>query len=332
MQRSSKHAWFKSCLMLICLLGGAATTFTDRALGKAGAASSPIQPQFFSASGRVTTTLREPDSGRTREAGVSGVTVKFEIVSGTGATPAPAQTDAGGNWNQSGFAPGVTYKATPSRSGFFFTPVSVNFSNLVKPIRDRIGLNFAAHRQLEIASSAASGRVSTNSGRGVSGIEVRVEFNSRLGGGQGQLNAITDSNGAWSMSLPNALSASQSETFRVRLLSFFRFDPPERQFTRANASRLDFKLPDSFSVNGSIAIAADHPQDQRPLPDVHIRFTDVSGGSFLPAKSDAKGNFSIQNLSTGRGYRVTAEKQGLTCRYPHIVRAPQPIPITCTRN
>lgn len=33
MQHNSKHAWFKPCLVLICLLGGAVTTFTNRASG-----------------------------------------------------------------------------------------------------------------------------------------------------------------------------------------------------------------------------------------------------------------------------------------------------------
>jgi hypothetical protein len=330
MQLNSKHVWLKPCLMLICLFGGAATTFTNRASGEAGAASFPIQRQLFSASGRVTTALREPDSGRTREAGVSGVTVRFEVVSRKGSVPAPARTDAGGNWSQSGFVPGTTYKVTPSRDGYSFTPDSITFSD-----RNRTGLNFAAHRLPEVqrleSTSAASGKVATNSGRGVSGIEVRVEFNSPLGGGQAQLNATTDSNGAWSISLPSSVAQNPSETFRVRLLSFFRFDPPERRFTRADASRLDFTLPDSFSVNGSVVIDADHPQDRRPLPGVLVKFTDVSSGGFLAATSDAKGDFSI-NLSTGRGYRVTAEKRGLTCRYPHVVRAPAPVSITCSHN
>ncbi|MGH9767841.1 MAG: hypothetical protein ACREAB_10445 [Blastocatellia bacterium] len=118
MLTNSKHAWLKPYILLICLLGAPITAFTSRASSQ----SSAISKQSFSASGRATTTLRKLDSGRTREAGVGGVNVKFEAVSGSGVVPSPTQTDDSGNWSRSGFVPGVTYKATPSRNGFFFTP------------------------------------------------------------------------------------------------------------------------------------------------------------------------------------------------------------------
>src|SRR5262245_23179367 len=160
MQRISKYAWLMPGTLLICLLAAAVADFPFSVLGKAGVAAQAS----FSASGRVTITLREIDSGRTRVAGVSGVTVRFNVVPGKGAAPAAAQTDANGVWSQSGFSPGATYKATPNRDGLLFTPVFITFGATVKPIRDRTGLDFEARRQTEsgLNSSFASGKVSTN--------------------------------------------------------------------------------------------------------------------------------------------------------------------------
>ena len=144
MQSISKHIWLNPYILLICLIGGAVTTLTPDASGQAR----EISQQSFSASGRVTMTLRELDSGRSRVVGVSGVTVKFEMVSGPGrGIPASVKTDSNGHWFQSGFSPGVAYKATPSRDGLSFTPVFVTFSNVNRPITKRTGLNFEAQRQ-----------------------------------------------------------------------------------------------------------------------------------------------------------------------------------------
>ena len=250
MQRNSKLAWLMPGILLICLLAAAVADFPFRVSGKAGVASQAS----FSASGRVTITFKEIDSGRTRVTGVSGVTVRFDVVSGRGATPAPAQTDANGVWSRAGFSPGATYKATPSRDGLLFTPAFITFGATVKPILDRTGLDFEAQRQTESGrnSTSASGKVSTYEGRVVFGVQLRVELS--LATGIQQLNATTDSNGVWSVQLPNPPLAILQETLRVRpLLSGFRFDPAERRFTRSAASGLDFKLPNSFSVSGFVS-------------------------------------------------------------------------------
>jgi hypothetical protein len=53
----------------------------------------------------------------------------FTKVSGTGTTiPAAVQTNATGNWSQTGFAAGTTYKVTPSKAGYSFNPVYLTFS------------------------------------------------------------------------------------------------------------------------------------------------------------------------------------------------------------
>ncbi len=82
----------------------------------------------FSASGLVTSD----------GAALSGVTMTFSRVSGTGTIPASVITtsDVNHNWSQTGFQLGTAYKVTPTRSGYAFSPAYLDFSN------DSMGLNF----------------------------------------------------------------------------------------------------------------------------------------------------------------------------------------------
>jgi|WetSurSiteA1Bulk_404760.scaffolds.fasta_scaffold00671_13 C1A family cysteine protease len=70
--------------------------------------------------------------------GLSGVTMTFSRISGTGSIPASVATDANGSWSQTGFQMGTTYRVTPSRSGYTFSPAYIDFSS------ESTGLNFIA--------------------------------------------------------------------------------------------------------------------------------------------------------------------------------------------
>jgi C1A family cysteine protease len=83
----------------------------------------------FSASGSVS------NSGT----GLSGVTMTFSRVSGSGTTPSSVTTDSGGYWSQTGFQAGSTYRVTPSRTGYTFIPTYSDFSS-----SSSTGLNFTA--------------------------------------------------------------------------------------------------------------------------------------------------------------------------------------------
>jgi hypothetical protein len=61
-------------------------------------------------------------------AGISGASVMFKRVSGNGALPSSVSTDSNGNWNQSGFESGTTYRATPGKSFYKFDPAHLDFS------------------------------------------------------------------------------------------------------------------------------------------------------------------------------------------------------------
>lgn len=93
--------------------------------------------QSFAVSGRVTAS---------NGAGMSGITINFSRVSGTGTIPASVTTDENGNWSQGGFQPGSTYRATPNKSGYNFTPGSRDFG------RAKTGLDFVGAQYITVVA------------------------------------------------------------------------------------------------------------------------------------------------------------------------------------
>jgi hypothetical protein len=63
--------------------------------------------------------------------------MSFSRVSGTGNLPGPATTNESGIWSQEGFQPGTTYRVTPTKADYTFSPAYANFSG------ESTGLNFA---------------------------------------------------------------------------------------------------------------------------------------------------------------------------------------------
>lgn len=121
---------FLSSQTRVLYSGAGAVVFddTDIRVCAGGGTTCDILPQF-TVSGRITTP---------HGAGLAGVTMTFTRISGAGQIPAAVLTSANGNWNQSGFSVGSTYRVTPSKSGYFFTPSSRTFSGAT------VNLNFAS--------------------------------------------------------------------------------------------------------------------------------------------------------------------------------------------
>lgn len=95
---------------------------TSTSCSSASGTSGPftiLGSQSFNVSGDVTA------SG----AALSGVTMTFTRISGTGAIPAAVQTESSGFWTQTGFKAGTTYRATPSKTGCRFTPAYLDFTS-----------------------------------------------------------------------------------------------------------------------------------------------------------------------------------------------------------
>jgi uncharacterized protein (TIGR03437 family) len=94
----------------------------------------------FTAGGRVAT-----PAGKA----IGDVALNFALVSGSGSLPMRVATDVNGNWSQSGFEAGKTYRVTPGREGYTFTPA---FIEVISTTND---LNFAATLNLAVVSSAS---------------------------------------------------------------------------------------------------------------------------------------------------------------------------------
>lgn len=81
---------------------------------------SPPPPATWGMSGRVSTSTGE---------GIADVTITFTRISGSGSVPASVKTDASGNWSQTGFVSGTTYRVTPTKSGCTFSPAYLDRSS-----------------------------------------------------------------------------------------------------------------------------------------------------------------------------------------------------------
>ena len=170
-----------------------------------------VTTSSYSASGRVTL------SGQSVH---SGVTIWFTRVSGSGSIPASVRTRSNGTWDQSGFAPRTTYRASPRRSGWTFNPASRTFS------RASSTLHFTG----TVPSYSASGRV-TLSGQSVhSG--VTIWFTRVSGSGSIPASVRTRSNGTWDQS-----GFAPRTTYRASPWRSGRtFNPASRTFSRASST------------------------------------------------------------------------------------------------
>src|SRR5207244_8604164 len=102
--------------------------------------------------GAYSVTLADPSTaygvtGTVQRGGValSGVTVTFTQVAGTGALPVAGMTGASGLFSQTGFTAATAYRATPSLSGYVFSPPTLDF-------HAPANLNFTSTAQIGRAS------------------------------------------------------------------------------------------------------------------------------------------------------------------------------------
>jgi len=244
-------------------------------------------PLPFDASGWVTTS-----SGT----GISGVTMTFTSISGSGVIPAPVQTDADGKWSQTGFQPGTTYLATPGKTGYTFSPANRNFSSASSV------LNFTG-----TASSTgfnASGRTATNTGTGISG--VTMTFNRYSGTGAIPASVQTNADGNWSQT-----GFQPGTTYRViPTKSGSTFSPSYRYFNNTSTA-LNFTgtAPvSSFTGSGRVTNSG------TGISGVTMTFNRYSGTGAIPApvQTDASGNWTQTGFQSGTTYRVTPGKAGYT--------------------
>jgi hypothetical protein len=198
------------------------------------------------------------------------------------------RTDANGNWTATGFAPGVTYRATPSLGGYDFNPNHREFD------RADLRVNFLARPPY-----AVSGKVVDPDRRPLAG--VRIEFISRTGNGQVPRAVVTDATGTYRQ------TGFAPGTVYLAAVNFpgHAFLPSEHRF--ANASNaLDFREDPPWSARGTVRAQG------RGLAGVTIKFTVVSGTAAAPGDvvTGADGTWSQSGFLTGNEYRATPSKSG----------------------
>jgi hypothetical protein len=117
-------------------------------------------------------------SGTTRTsagAAIPAVTVEFTRLIGSGALPGPVQTDASGQWTQSGFEVGTTYGITPVLAAYTLVPPTAS-ANVAKSLAF-VGTS---------ATFSASGTVLTRSGTPIAGAAIALAGSGNDTGGRGQ--------------------------------------------------------------------------------------------------------------------------------------------------
>ncbi len=96
-----------------------ARTGTLLIAGRTVRISQPGVAPLFAVSGKITSLAGMP---------MPGVTLSFSRVLGGGDVPGSVLTDGDGNWSQSGFEPGTTYRVSASRIRSTFSPASLDFN------------------------------------------------------------------------------------------------------------------------------------------------------------------------------------------------------------
>ena len=300
-----------------------ATSYTGATVGSYTLTLGPA-PGTFLASGFVT------NNGF----GMAGVPVTFlKTTPGTAPTPAAVVTDASGFWSQSGFATSAAYRATPSLTGFTFSPPARDFAATTPGLDD---LSFAASCP---ATSIAFGQTRTGT---IAATDCRAADNSvisadryvfeasagtpvaismtstafdtflMLYGPSGDVVALNDDSGGTSNSRIPAdggfLELQESGQYVIEA------SPLAPGGTGAYAVTLSVAT-DRFAIEGVVF----DPDFFTPIPDATITFTRVSGTGPIPAavRTAANGFWFQTGFAYGTTYRARATASGLTLSPPY---------------
>ena len=164
--------------------------------------------------------------------GVSGVSINFSNSGGT------ATTNASGNYSVT-LANGYSGTATPSKTGYTFTPATKSYSNLTT---NQTGQDYTA----TLPPVAVSGSVKTASGTGVSGVLITF---SNSGG-----TATTDGSGNYSINVPNGYTGTATPS-----KTGYTFSPTTRTYSNltTNQTGQDYAAtPPPVVVSGSVKPAS----------------------------------------------------------------------------
>src|SRR5262249_34431079 len=256
-------------------------------------------PVTFNVSGNVGTPSTGASSGQNpSRTGIGGAQITFTRLSGAGLLPPPVQTDSNGNWNQSGFQDGSTYRATPSKSGFRFNPSFIDISRSKSLSFDGALIAFGA-----------TGKVATADGRGVPDVRIRFTRVSGTGGVPGQV--VTDQNGQWSQKQFESGTVYKITPARLTEDAFSPRSIDNLSLTNGPSStltvlNLNFAITiPKFSAFGRV----DLRDNGEGVADVEIKFSRADGAP-APAsvKTNARGEWGQIGFEAGATYILTPSK------------------------
>ncbi len=241
--------------------------------------------------------------------GLSGVTMMFSRISGTGTIPAAVTTDGSGAWSQTGFQAGTTYRITPSKAGYTFSPEFRDFSG------SSTTLNFTGTPLPPPAIAVLSPNGGEYWKPGTSytitwaytsnpGSSVRIEL-MKNGVLKGTIatSAPIGSGGSGSYRWTISRSQTSGTDYQIRVTS-------TSNGAASDASDRNFSIMTyiPFDVSGVVTAGGSG------LSGVTMMFSRISGTGTIPAAvtTDGSGAWSQTGFQSGTIYRVTPSKAGYT--------------------
>ena len=217
---------------------------------------------------------------------LSGVTVTFSNGGGS------AVTDGNGNYTH-GVPSGWSGTATPSLSGYVFTPSSISYTNVTA---DQTNRDYASAFQAFITYFISGHVAGPLMGTDLSG--VTVTFSN--GGG----SAVTDGNGNYTHGVPSGWSGTATPS-----LSGYVFTPSSISYTNVTADQTNQDYASAFQafifryISGRI-VEASAPFS--PIPGVAVTFSGSGGGT---TTTDSNGDYTF-GVPSGWSGTATPSKSG----------------------
>lgn len=194
---------------------------------------------------------------------LAGVTMTY---TGDITTPAGTATTAADGTYSFTVTPGWTGTLTPSKPGYFFTPLSRSFT--------AVALSQANQNFTAVNAITVYGYVFTNSTPAVPLAGVTVTFNTTAPVAAFAGSVVTDANGLFTHYVPVGWTGTITPT-----MTAYRFQPVSNTLTNqtTNPKGFNYTAIPTVNVSGTITTAG------APMAGVTVRYSGPRGGSVLTA-------------------------------------------------
>ncbi|MGE5416235.1 MAG: Ser-Thr-rich GPI-anchored membrane family protein [Acidobacteriota bacterium] len=164
----------------------------------------------FSVSGKVTL----------NSIGLAGVNLAAVVVSGSAATPVPVVTDTSGNWALTSLPVDSSFRITPSKAGFVFSPASIDFNYNNSQSTNFTFTALNATPTITITAPKSNPSWTTGSTHGITWTftgspgPVRIELQ-KAGISIGVINSVPVENVFCNWIIPTTLAAGSDYTIKI---------------------------------------------------------------------------------------------------------------------